>query len=513
MSAEKLLKRFQIMIAEIPLSKPLLDRINPHWHGAFELNRDYVIEYIKAPKLLMWSRFDLAAKTLLAKSIRKGRNVEWAKAVYHEHLFCWSGGGFVESDGSGKSGFEAYYETFCEILEQMGCAGFDSEKSLIPVSSDGVIHDGAHRTAAAIELGIVVPTVATDREARVYDYRFFQRCGMRDCYLDAMALEFCERSEDSFIAFLFPVEGRDDTRAIECLKKAGSIYYDRILELTRNGVHNLVAQLYRGEPWLGTAANGFAGTDSHVKNRFIEGQGVRCIFFQTDDIEKVVRAKKEIREMYGNGNYPVHVNDTYGEALRVGRQILNANGRHFLNYGRPAQFREMHQRLEDFRYAIESNNLDPHDYIVDSSSVMALYGLRKANDLDYLHIGDALVGLSPDFQSHNDELKYYGYNLDQILTDPQHYFFYDGVKVASLALVADMKQRRCEAKDLRDIEIINRINVPDGWSRRVRTQMQYFIRTLPHRFSKIRLRFFRLIPSGIQPLAKKTYRTLFKRGE
>ena len=485
--------------------------LNPHWHETFAVGWDSRIERIDAAELLLPERFDLAAKTLLARSIREGRDLTWAKEVYREHLDRWSGGKFIEQDGSGKAGFDVYIETLISIQRQMSETGWDSDVSVLPVSKDGVIHDGAHRTGVAIDLGLSVPLVKSNVEARVYDYRFFRACGVRDAYLDAMALEYCERTANSYIAYLFPVKGRDDERAITCLRKVGAVYYDREIDLNRQGVHNLVAQIYRGEPWLGTAANGFAGAESHVKNRFIPGQDVRCVFFQSNDLSAVVEAKSQIRDIYNQGNYPVHINDTHEEIVRVGRQILNANGRHFMNHGRPGQYPKTHQRLEMLRCKIRDEGLDPHDYIIDSSSVLALYGLRPANDLDYLHTGTVLPDLSGEFQSHNGELPNYPYTLKEILSDPRHYFFYDGVKVASLRLVAEMKEIRGEAKDKRDVELIGRIHQPDGWVRRLKTEVLYFFRTLPHRASKFRLKLFLMIPDGVKPVAKNAYRSLFKR--
>ena len=492
-------------------SSELKNLLNPYWHHAYAEHDSHKVTLINAKQLLKPERFDLAAKTLLARTLREGKDTTWAKNVYREHLAKWSGGDFVETDGSGKSGFETYYQTFEALFQQMSREGFNTKMSVLPVSEDIIIHDGAHRAGIAIDLGLTVPIATSQIKASVYDYRFFQGCGLRDTYLDAMALEYCERTEDSYIAYLFPVEGRDDDQAIAYLQEVGSIYYDRPLELTRRGIHNLVAQIYRGEHWLGTASNGFAGAESHVKNRYLPGQDVRCIFFQADSLEEVVEAKTRIRGIYNQGNYPVHINDTHEEIVHVGRQILNTNGRHFMNHGQPGRYPKAHQRLEQFREHLQANNLDPHDYMIDSSFVMALYGLRGANDLDYLHTDEPLDGLPEDFQSHNEELDNYNYGLGRMLTDPQHYFFYEGVKIASLALVSAMKEKRGEVKDVRDIELIRGLHQPESWHRQLSIEMQYFIRTLPHRFNKMRLRMFLMIPTSIQPIAKNFYRSLFKR--
>ena len=485
--------------------------LNPHWHETYADASGYAVESTDAASLLCPKRFDLAAKTLLARHIRTGRDLSWAKEVYRAHLDRWSGGKFVESDGSGKVGFDSYLDDFSAICHDFSENGFSSSRSAIPISPGGIIHDGAHRTAAAIDLGISVPTIKNEIEARRYDYLFFRGCGLRDAYSDAMALEFLERSKNSYVAYLFPVDGRDDDRAISHLSDVGEIFYDRELDLPRRGVHNLIAQIYKGEHWLGDAGNGFAGAESHVKNRFIPGQSVRCVFFLADSLDDVVAAKAKIREIYAQGNYPVHINDTHEEVVRVGRQILTANGRHFMKHGRPSRYPRAHRRLEVLRDRIADENRDAHDIMIDSSFVLALYGLRDANDVDYLHDGSPIAGLDDDYQSHNEELAHYPHTLGAMLADPRYFFFYDGVKIASLTLVSEMKARRGEAKDQRDLVLIRGIHQPEKWFSRAGTETQYFFRTLPHRFSKLRLAAFMLIPEGVKPAAKSLYRRMFQR--
>ena len=86
---------------------------------------------------------------------------------------------------------------------------------------------------------------------------------------------------------------------------------------------------------------------------------------------------------------------------------------------------------------------------------MSAYGIREGQDLDYLYGGN----VSPMkgnhlINEHNKEIHNYTVRKDDILYNDFNHFYFDGVKFASMGVIHDLKQKRSEPKDIRDIELI-----------------------------------------------------------
>jgi hypothetical protein len=52
-------------------------------------------------------------------------------------------------------------------------------------------------------------------------------------------------------------------------------------------------------------------------------------------------------------------------------------------------------------------------------------------------------------------LKYHAEELDNILFNPDNYFYFQGVKFLSINLLKKMKTNRNETKDVKDIKLID----------------------------------------------------------
>ena len=121
--------------------------------------------------------------------------------------------------------------------------------------------------------------------------------------------------------------------------------------------------------------------------------------------------------------------------------LLNDNTIQFLNQSNPLQFNTTIPLLE------EAKKYDVNRTIFTGSIVLALYGIREANDLDYVTLDD-------DPESHNDLLEYYGSNVLEMLNNPVKTFTYFGFRFLTLEEIIQFKKNRNESKDRDDIKLI-----------------------------------------------------------
>ena len=80
--------------------------------------------------------------------------------------------------------------------------------------------------------------------------------------------------------------------------------------------------------------------------------------------------------------------------------------------------------FESYRKWLAVNGHEPEWFCLDSGAVLAAYGLRDCNDLDFLYYKNkAPFANIPGIENHNHQLKYHPISLDEILFDPTELLF------------------------------------------------------------------------------------------
>lgn len=420
-------------------------RIDPATHAALA-GRDASLAVKASIPPLTANRFDLAFKLMYLGDGQETRSA-FAADAYAAHIRAFSLGRFEEPGDPGKTSLDDYLRSFAELVDALRAHGFDAGRSLVPLASDGSILNGAHRTACAIHLQTPVTTLATGLPPARYDFRYFRDRGVDEVFLDAAALAFMDHAEGCHLALVWPsAEGRDDE--IEAI--LGDVAYRKPVALTSNGAHNLLAEVYSGESWLGPRDENYPGVRGKQVGCFARRGPVRAIVFQAQDIDEVRRRKEAVRSLFGLGKDALHITDTREEALRVARLLFNRNGVHFLNFARPNRFTSTAEDLARFSAFLDHHAVPRTSVAIDGGTVLAVYGLRPSNDVDYL---GGPFSTDSRFENHEDYLPYHDLPLSELLDDPRNHFIYGGLKFLSLAQVAAMKRARGERKDRDDLAL------------------------------------------------------------
>jgi FkbM family methyltransferase len=477
--------------------------INPHLLNLLKVETEHETELLPASRLLSPARFDVMAKVIYAKHRAMGGGMSWATRIYREHLRILSG--FEEGDGLGKTCFEDYRFSFDKLLDSLGSGGFNPEISMLPVGNDFQIIDGAHRLGAALFYDEPVRVVYFDVQPGRYDYRYFRERGLPEEISAAMALEYCRLSPDIKVAVLFPVAQQYREKVMSLLG-SDMIAYEKTVTVTHSGRANFIRLLYAGERWVGDGQRETRGIRDHVENRFEDGRPVTLLFFEHDDPKQLRQIKEEIRELAGLGNYSIHISDSSEETRRVAEVVFNEGGMHWLNHSRAGTTREFDRCFCEYRERLPADPLVREKFCVDGSGVLAAYGIRDVNDLDYLCLpGVALEPGQEDISCHNEESRYYNAPIEDIITDPGLHFTYEGLKFISLEQLRHMKTSRNEPKDRLDVQRINALSQGAGllyspsivWSRWREFMLSY-------RYRAVRwLR--RHLPGWLLPLARLVY--------
>lgn len=417
-----------------------------------DFNKSSTQQGVEPTSLLTGFRFDLPIKYLYAKAIVENWQTGFYKEMYKEHLRVWNG--FKEYDKPQKNTFEAFVNDFKALIDSMQTTGFDSNISLVPVEDSKYILNGSHRVAAAMATG---RKVACKNGQNTVD-------GQKDCgwlmfnqlkypvkYADRAAVEYAKLKSNTFIATLFPSAKGNGQLAYDVLNKHGKVVYYKPVKLDRNGPLNLMAEFYENEAWAGGPHNNYAGYRDKANLCFTSEYPTFFFLVEFENLESSVRAKREIREVFKLGNHTIHINDTHEQTIRLANVVFNNNSLHHLVYAKKVSFPKFDQLLVKFKQQVP--NID--DYAVTVSSVLSAYGLREGKDLDYITRSNVIVK-DDLIDCHNQYLEsLYGVTADELVLDPQNYFYTKGVKFVSLAFIRALKARRNEPKDIEDIKLID----------------------------------------------------------
>lgn len=473
----------------------LLQLIEPHFEK--DLAQDsYEVKTIKAKSLLTHTRFDLVFKLLCLEMM--GREVKFAKEIYKEHIRAFSLGKFTEPGNEDKNSLERFIEEFYNTFEDIKANGFDSSKTLIPLSKNGSIANGSHRVASAIYLSKDVECVEIDADDHVYDYKFFYSRNVPSEMLDVVATKFVEYADNVHIAFLWPT-AKGHEEKIESI--IPNIVYRKEMLLTPNGAHNLLSQIYYGEEWLGNVEDDFRGSKGKLVECFKSFEPVRVIAFQADNLDEALKIKEKVREIFNVGKHSIHITDTKEESIRLARVVFNDNSIPFLNHAKPNKYISTHKKINKFKEFIEKNQLNFDDVALDSGIILSAYGLRESSDIDYfVDDNEKLKYNDEELECHDEELEYHDKEKSELIYNPKNYFYFNDLKFISFSQLYKMKTNRGEEKDRNDCKMMEALIESDGFKELVNKWKQSFY------YGKVRAKFslIKLLKNaGLYELAKK----------
>jgi len=420
-----------------------------------DMSLSYEIETVPAISLICENRFDLLAKWVYIDAREKCTDYSWAQKIYFDNINAFSCGTFLEPGTDEKNTFSKYLDEFNCIIEDIKRNGFDETISLIPVGKDNIILDGAHRVAAAAYYGKDVTVIRFPKLTRQFDYRYFRKYLMTDVNMGIMAIYYAHIRKNCYMACLWPMADQSllDDAEVE-LRKAARVVYSQDVYLTYRGMRNFMVQIYGHQRWTGNIENHFNGVYGKVDACYKKEYAVRTYLLEADSLEKVIEIKKNIRDIFQIENHSIHIADNQQETEEMVQLLYNSGSLEFLNIAEPYKFDYVFKKLIEIKDFIKRNGYKAERFIIDSSAVLEVCGLRQAKDIDYLtDYEDIECSFGDDVDNHKSQLQYYDCTSRDLLYNPLNYFFFNGMKFVSVRKLMQMKKNRNEPKDVIDIEL------------------------------------------------------------
>lgn len=443
-------KGIHINMAILTSDNIIIDR------SSYDVGEDR-IEYIQARELLVSNRIDLIVKYKFVEAYDRGINVPFLQQLYYTHLEAFTDGKFIEPGKEGsKRSFQDYLEVFEELITSIKCSGVRKEISVIPVGRNNVILNGSHRVAIAMYYNLTVPIVRYDDIEAKYDYAYFKRKLLEKSYLDYMITEYIRLKENVFFVCIWPRANKTKLEAVDTLiHQTCNVVYTSSIMLGYNGLKNLMIHVYGKQSWCGDIQNGYKGIQGKVDDCYIDHAETIIYVLDNINIEDIVSLKQEIRNMFQIENSSIHISDNSRESLELAHLLLNHNSVDTLNYGQMCKYKAYIASIQQIGKELDVFKIDREDFLIDSSGILGVYGIRNPGDIDCQTFIDLKKYRFTVKTAINDEnIMYYSQTKEDLIYNPNNYLFAFDIKFCNLSTLFEMKKRRNEKRDCEDCLLI-----------------------------------------------------------
>lgn len=402
------------------------------------------------PRILLTPhRFDVFIKLRVIALMERGLE-GLAKDVYLKHIFSINR--FHEADDSGKVGPIRFWHSFTELCESFRKDGFDRRKSVLPITSRNEIIDGSHRLALAVYFQRPVPVAVFDYSTPVrLDAFHFQRERLSEDVMVEGLKEMSLRlpSMKGFLLWPKGLEKLSSNPEAEKHLDALRIVFRKKVPLSKTGLHNLVAEVYASEPWVGTLVDNFASAQKKSTACWSDSFPMAELIV-VDHAEDLQESKRLIRNLLEADNHSLHSFDDQKNLIRAIGILLNSRSVSAMNECDPDSLNvDFKRSLSLFKKEVETKEGEP--IALTSSVVPYLLGGREPADLDFISLRPHLKMSHPSFSNHFGQQSHYPCSFKEILHDPGKRFHLFGLEFVSLPIVMAMKERRGEKKDWLDV--------------------------------------------------------------
>ncbi|OGB84409.1 hypothetical protein A3F66_06220 [candidate division TM6 bacterium RIFCSPHIGHO2_12_FULL_32_22] len=271
---------------------------------------------------------------------------------------------------------------------------------------------------------------------------------------DDEALNYVYNQENVFVAVSFPCMKINETGIEDILNHYGQINYKKYVKLTDNGSINFIIECYKYEMHSKSYLQQIHDEIFSEKNKIIISYVYTC-----KNLEMVREAKDKIRNIYKK-KWVIHATDNHEQSIELARCLFLKNTLHFINnrdMENSINFPNFNKLLSLYKLGIKHNT---ESFVIDGSAVLSAYGIRDCHDIDYLTtVNPGFNGNCSYISDHLSELKFHKKELDDLIFNPDNFFYLDGIKFLTLQQISVMKKNRYlsnkDNKDLNDIKLIS----------------------------------------------------------
>jgi hypothetical protein len=275
--------------------------------------------------------------------------------------------------------------------------------------------------------------------------------------------QYIELKSQVYLFCIWPEAKGKESHIHKILLEYGPILYTKKVRLTHGGMRLFLGHAYPDDAWTDDGGNRFSESNFCESEYFPNSKTMRAFWLETSSIENAEVAVNRITALFGIGKKSAHCTFTRKETLSLSKILLNQNTIDFLNLANPFCSPQFMFLVFNFRKAWEElPHSEQEQYCLDSSAVLAAYGIIELKHLDCLAFSDSLQSFGNVFIEKNaSNLVHHSVAIDELIHNPCHHFYFLGIKFVTLSNVLKMKIHRGNESDLKEVAL-SQLFLQDG---------------------------------------------------
>ncbi|MEX0598750.1 MAG: hypothetical protein WD512_19860, partial [Candidatus Paceibacterota bacterium] len=259
--------------------------------------------------------------------------------------------------------------------------------------------------------------------------------GVPTQYLDYMATLYTELSQNTFISIFFPPTSNNLSKAIATLNEYGQVVYTKKIKLNQKGFCNLLKLIYEVHHCNGWRED-MNGIYARYKNLLrLDHHEVSVVLWECSSLQRAIESKRKIRSIYDNHDNTVcHYTDKHHETIYVSQSLFNENTVNFFNTKLNQNYKNLNKYLHQLQSTIKKHPELKDSYCIDTGGVLAAHGLRDCGDIDLI-LDTSINNKFTNIGLNNATRINYGFNIEELIYNPNNFFYYKRLKFLSLKKV------------------------------------------------------------------------------
>lgn len=371
---------------------------------------------LQPEKLLVKDNFGILAKYIFAHYEQLNVESSWHKELFEETMKCLDP--FISEEEVEKS--KQKLKLTLSQLANKNAPNIEPVK----INSDFTIISGDEVAIAGLILHQEVPCERVNEIPLItQDHYTLKEKGLRQDFLDAMALTYCKLNQKTRLALIWPLGISYENTIKKMWKEVGSIVYEKSFDIQNQAGYYLLhySHIKEKHDWRSYLLHYFP---AYLGPKF----KVIALLIDSDlTTKEIKRTKRKIRKVIDRKCLSLHIDDEHEESVLSSRALLSDNNIHFMNAYMPKNFRVFLSLFKRYKSYLTKTNAEM--YCLDHTSLPAFLGISDLGQLQFF-TKESTQEIDKKIQNRNRFLDHDPSQIDEIIFNPNNYFYFDDLKVA-----------------------------------------------------------------------------------
>jgi len=434
---------------------------------------------MKIDNINLHNRLDIFVKILYIKAYLEKKDFSFYQKLYQKHILLYNW--WFEDNKKNIKDFENNFQNLILNIKK----NWFNENFPIPINKNWELLNWAHRLACCIYFNITPIFQVKEGKWVIWDFEWFEK----NSFSLEEIIEILKINTDYnnyFFYIIWPDLLHKEKEIIKDIKQKWNLIWKINFKTNKNILSEFIKDLYSYDKWN---IKWWLWIDKKIillnKNK---NNNIKILLFNNKEDFNQRNFKDKLREKYKKHVsiqdwtehfYTFHSWEDEKENKYMKNIILNY--KNLKNYSLRVAIEDNSKLIKniiDFYNYCDKNNLEKNNFCIVWSSVLEIFWLKKANDLDLISLNInswKLLKITNTLEIFEYNYSHIFSNKELILNEKNHIFF-RWLKILSPDIFLKIKLSFNRKKDIKDIKLLQNLSLNNNNSilRKIYFEIRYY---------------------------------------